>query len=675
MKRMWLAAALLAVSAGMASASARLSYVDLVKKLTDLEGLAVLPTPGEKCQQASSYDRASRYDEKTGKYIDWGANNDCCGIVRAEGDTQVFAEMEGPGCIWRIWSAWADVGHVRIYLDGAKEPTIDLPFIGYFDRSSAPFVYPSLVHNASGGQNCYVPIPFQTSCKIVADKNWGQYYHFVYTTYPKGTVLPTFKRDLAPEETAALAAADKFLSANLGSDPAGTRKGEKSESKQLTVPAGAKITAAELKGKRAITAIKVKLDAGKLGDVSKRLREVMLQISWDGEKRPSVWVPLGDFFGTAPGINKHLSLPLGVSESGECYSYWYMPFSKGALIELVNDGKADFPLEFTITHAPLSRPVSELGRFHAKWHRDVFLNTEPGREIDWPMLKTEGRGRFCGVMLSVWNPQGGWWGEGDEKFFVDGEKFPSTFGTGSEDYFGYAWCCPALFQNCYHNQTISEGNKGCVSVNRWHITDNIPFQKSFEGDIEKYGPGPENPTKYAATGYFYLASGQADPYESNVPVEDRTSYYKLRPVLHEPGAIEAEKAKVLQVTHGDAVQQKMYEWGDNWSGTEQIWWAWPNVGDKLVLAIPVEVTGTYEIKTQLTKAGDYGIVQLYMDDKKLGEPVDLYNPQVVPTGPLSLGTMELAAGEHRFTMEITGKNKASAAYVVGIDYVKLQPAK
>ena len=62
------------------------------------------------------------------------------------------------------------------------------------------------------------------------------------------------------------------------------------------------------------------------------------------------------------------------------------------------------------------------------------------------MLQTEGRGRFCGVMLHVWNPRGGWWGEGDEKFFVDGEKFPSTIGTGSEDYFGYAWCNPHLFQ-------------------------------------------------------------------------------------------------------------------------------------------------------------------------------------------------------------------------------------
>jgi len=683
MKRAFLTAALWGASAVIAHAGAEFTYVDLVRKLTDLEGLAVLPAPGEKCQQWSSYDRASRYDEQTGAYVDWGANNDCCGIIRTEGDDQVWAEMDGPGCVWRIWAAAAGSAQVRIYLDGAKEPTIDMPFSAYFDLKHEPFVYPSLVHDASNGQNCYLPIPYQKSCKIVADKTWGtgarsntgEYYHIDYATYPKDTVVPTFKPDLGPEEKAALAAADKYLREKLGTDPAADRAGQRTETQKLTVPAGRTMTAARLEGKRAITAIRVKLDPNAPGDIAKTLREVVLQIRWDGEERPSVWTPLGDFFGTAPGINTHVSLPCGMSEDGRCYSLWYMPFAKGALVELVNDGQADFPLEMSITHAPLAKPIEQLGRFHAKWHRDIFLNTEPGREIDWPLLKTAGRGRYCGVMLSVWNPQGGWWGEGDEKFFVDGEKFPSFMGTGSEDYFGYAYCSPGLFQNAYHNQTISEGNRGCISVNRWQITENVPFQKSFEGDIEHYGFKPDSLTKYAATVCFYLAAGQADPYEANVPVADRTSYYKLRPVPHEPGAIEAERAKVLQITSGTAGVQRMYEWGDLWSGAAQIWWAWPKVGDRLVLAVPVASAGKYAIKGQLTKSADYAIVQLYLDDQKLGEPLDLYNPQVVPTGQLALGTMDLAAGEHRFTMEVIGKNQASAAYVVGIDYVKLEPAK
>src|SRR5512142_429179 len=89
-----------------------LTYLDLIKRITDLERLAILPAPGEKCAQWSSYDRKSRYDEATGKYVGWDANGDGNGIIRKEGGQLVFAEMEGPGCIWRIWSAAPGDGHV-----------------------------------------------------------------------------------------------------------------------------------------------------------------------------------------------------------------------------------------------------------------------------------------------------------------------------------------------------------------------------------------------------------------------------------------------------------------------------------------------------------------------------------------------------------------------------------
>ena len=175
-----------------------------------------------------------------------------------------------------------------------------------------------------------------------------------------------------------------------------------------------------------------------------------------------------------------------------------------------------------MVHAPLGRSFDGLGHFHAKWHRDTFKLPED-RIPDWVMLRTQGRGRFCGTMLHVWNPRGGWWGEGDEKFFVDGEKFPSTFGTGSEDYFGYAWCRPELFQRPYHCQTMTEQNQGHQSVLRWHVADNVPFEKSFEGCIEKYDPsGPD--LKYANTVYWYLSPDGVDPYEP-VPAAERDGYY------------------------------------------------------------------------------------------------------------------------------------------------------
>jgi len=532
MKTAWILIMFCITMTGNVIAQEVLTYIDLANKLTDLEVLSVLPVPGEKCAQWSSYDRASRYDAAMDKYIDWDANADGDGIIRSEGNSLVLAEMEGPGCIWRIWSANASGVHVKIYLDNNTEPVVDLPFNGYFNCENSPFTYSSLVYTTPGsgpvmiGSNCYIPIPYQESCKIVIEGIYGRFYHFTYSTFPAGTVVPTFKRDLSTEEVAALETVNNFLGNNSGTDPAGERAGKFTESKTVTATPGSVVTVTDFYGEGAITAIKVKIAAGDRGEECDAMRELVLRITWDDDEDPSVWVPLGDFFGTVPGVNKYKSLPLGMTDDG-FYSYWYMPFARRALVELVNDGDTEYPVEFSITQAPLSRPIEQLGRFHAKWHRDVFLPGEPERrQIDWTMLKTQGRGRFCGVMLHIWNPNGGWWGEGDEKFFVDGEIFPSTFGTGSEDYFGYAWSDPNLFQYAYHNQTFNSGdNYGHISLNRWQIAENVPFQTSFEAAIEKYYPNERN-TLYACVVYWYLSADGVDPYEP-APLDERVGYYPL----------------------------------------------------------------------------------------------------------------------------------------------------
>jgi Protein of unknown function (DUF2961) len=139
--------------------------------------------------------------------------------------------------------------------------------------------------------------------------------------------------------------------------------------------------------------------------------------------------------------------------------------------------------------------------------------------ISSTILTTRGRGRFVGTHLHVFNPRGGWWGEGDEKFFVDGEEFPSSFGTGSEDYFGFAWSSSERFSRPYHGQLLNEDNRGHADDNRWHIPHSVPFQMGFDGYIEKYFPNAR-PTRYAAVAYWYLAPGASDPY-GPVPVSER----------------------------------------------------------------------------------------------------------------------------------------------------------
>jgi hypothetical protein len=649
-----------------------LTYPDLVNRMTDLAHLAELPAADEKCVQASSYDRASKYDEKTGKYIGWDANGDNDGVIRHEGRQVVLAEIQGPGCIWRIWSAAAKQGRVSIYLDGQEAPAVDLPFENYFTGDTPPFNYPMLSYDLNkmgcSGQNLYMPIPFQKSCKVVANEDWGAYYHFNYSTFPKGTKVPTFSSALVAEaeNVAALKKVNDFFKNGLGQDPAGSREGQETLEKSVKIEPGETAVVAKLDGPQAITALKVKMSFTDRKDQMAGLRKLALRITWDGQDKPAVWCPLGDFFGTAPGENLYKTLTTGMTADGY-YSYWYMPFGRSAVIELVNEDKVARSADVKVVHAPLGREFDGLGHFHAKWHRDTF-ELSKDRFPDWVMLRTQGRGRFCGVMLHVWNPRGGWWGEGDEKFFVDGEKFPSTFGTGSEDYFGYAWCNPGLFQRPYHAQTMTQQNQGHQSVLRWHITDNIPFETSFEGCIEKYDhPGPG--VKYANTAFWYLSPEGVDPYEP-VAAADRDDYYTVPPVV-------VNGIRLLEVTAGSAAAQDMAGWkAGKWPNNVQMWWTGAQPGGKLKLLLPVKTDGSYRLGVTLTKARDYGIVQFYLDDKKLGEPVDNYNDPDVISATLALGEHELKAGDHTLTVEILGANeKAVKAYMFGIASLSCEPVK
>lgn len=655
--------------AAVSSAQESLSYVDLVNRMIDLEHVSVLPAAGETCKQWSSYDRASKYDEATGKYLRWDANGDGHGIIRREGDKQVMAEMEGPGCIWRIWSARAQKGHVKIYLDGSETPTVDLPFENYFSGDTAPFNYSRLSYDlnkkACSGQNLYFPIPYQKSCKIVADQGWGAYFEFNYTTYPAGTKLPTFTTDLSAEAKAALVKVNDYFDKKMGADPAGTREGEATLSGEATIDAGTASQEMRIEGPRAITAIRGKLTSPTKDreDQMAAMRQLTLEIRFDGQAEPAVCCPLGDFFGTSPGVNYYKSFPLGMTDDGY-YCLWYMPFGRSAELKIVNDGGVDRSFTYEVTHAPLDKPMEKLGYFHCKWHRDT-VEMPKDRAIDWMMLQTQGRGRFLGVNLHIWNPRGGWWGEGDEKFYVDGEKFPSTFGTGSEDYFGYAWCHPGLFQEPSHGQSMTENNAGHQSVHRWHITDNIPFQKSFEGSIEKYYPN-RKPTLYACTVRWYLAAGGVDPYGA-IPAAERWGYC-VRPIAVEGGI------KVLGVSSGVTQTQEMAGWPDGeWKDDDQLWWTGPKMKGKLILALPVQESGKYDLSVVLTKAPDYGKFQLYVNGAKAGEPIDLYDPKVTNTQPISLGTFELPAGEQKLTVELVGANeKARKPYLFGIDQVELK---
>jgi hypothetical protein len=438
-----------------------------------------------------------------------------------------------------------------------------------------------------------------------------------------------------------------------------------------------------------------KVEAEKLPEA---LRGVLLQVWFDDDKEPQIRCPLGDFFGTSPGASTYAALPLTAksepnkvgnsapedddsitrfNEVVTLKSRWVMPYNRSARIELQNHGKKTVIAEPAFHVEPYHWTDRSL-YFHAKW-RTQTMKTRPFR--DWTYCDLKGKGVFVGDMLSVMNPVGAWWGEGDEKIYVDGEEFPSWFGTGTEDYYGYAWSDPKPFQHAYHNQTRCDGpgTFGRTSVNRFHILDNIPFTKSFRFDMEVWHWTPNIDVNYAATSYWYARPGATDDFPpvdakvlQNVPAPP--------PLFKIAGAVEGEKLKILGKSgEFEAGPQAMQEFPDGkWSGDSHLWVRPPKAGSWVDLELPVPADGKYHVVVYLTKARDYGILQFHLDGPPLGRPIDCFHADaVVATGPVDLGTVSLKKGTVTLRGEVVGTNEKSVGlrYMWGLDCVVLRPVK
>jgi len=282
------------------------------------------------------------------------------------------------------------------------------------------------------------------------------------------------------------------------------------------------------------------------------LRKVLLRAYWDGETSPSVDTPLGDFFGVGHGVVNsyscavlNMSANTGQTRRAAMNCYFPMPFSNGARIEVINEANTPVrSLYFYIDYDVLPAPPDDQGRFHAKWRREnptdgwvpVLPQTQPDTTAmadapnltdgeNYLFLDARGRGHFVGVNLSVHNLCGGWWGEGDDMFMVDGEKWPPDLhGTGSEDYFGHAWGMQphnAFLYNgvSYHQPGGVFDYNERITVYRYHLNDPVIFQKSLRVSIE-HGHANSHSNDYSSTVYWY----QTEPHHefcSMLPVEQR----------------------------------------------------------------------------------------------------------------------------------------------------------
>ena len=661
----------LAAGAGAVTAEhpSRVTCDMLLREMIDMERLSTVPHPGVECDQQSSYDRKS----VTPGNEDWFANGDRGRFIREEkhdGRTEyVMAEMEGPGAILRLWSANPqDGGTIRIYIDDLDRPALEADFLALTSSQMPEFPDPFSGIRARGA-NLYFPMPYQERCKVTVDIG-KLYYHVGYRTFPKGTEVEAFSMELMPRLRSTMGEVGRILA-----QPAErfTLAGAQRDATEAMLGPGIEVVLSELDGPAAIVRMELEVDVP-TEQLFAALREPVLTIRFDDEKEPCVWAPLGDFFGSTPGINPHESLPVGMKDGGRnrprgtFYCNWYMPFGKAARVAVRNSSDDPIKLRFALWAKPAPWEAGTDLYFHAKW-RNEWLPAEP-RFLDWRMLEATGPGRFVGVMLGVMNTKQQWWGEGDEKVWVDDDAFPSFFGTGSEDYFGYAWCNTALFNHAYHNQSIvtGPGNFGYSAVARYHILDDIPFDKQIKFDIEKWASADR---EYCCTSYWYAPPGATD-FFTPIPVEQRRV-----PPLPEPflakGALEGEKLGIGRCTGGTTQRQQV---SGDFSAGLHLWWVDPPPGSVLELRAPVEKAGRYRITLGLTKSWDYGIHQPMVNGKDVGEPLDLCAPAITPL-KVELGGFELKAGEALIGLRCVGTSPKAkpVRHMAGIDYILLKPVR
>jgi D-arabinan exo alpha-(1,3)/(1,5)-arabinofuranosidase (non-reducing end) len=260
--------------------------------------------------------------------------------------------------------------------------------------------------------------------------------------------------------------------------------------------------------------------------------DLILRMYWDGEANPSVEAPVGDFFGQGWDESYPFSvLPLaaGPREGRGMVSYFPMPFASGARIEIENDSaqKVD-AFYYYVDYQEMASLPADLGRFHA-FYNHALTEASPEGENEWSVLgpqgknttgdrnyliaDIEGKGHYVGVNYYVDCPSPMWYGEGDDMFFIDGERWPSSLhGTGTEDYFNTSWSPNVLFQHPYFGYARVNGGTGWLGrthVYRFHLADPVYFDRSLRFSIE-HGHDNNLTLDLSSVAYWY----QSEPHKA-----------------------------------------------------------------------------------------------------------------------------------------------------------------
>ncbi len=445
-----------------------------------------------------------------------------------------------------------------------------------------------------------------------------------------------------------------------------------------TVQPGTAATVLDVKGPGAITHMWFTFvgpspkRAGKPGSANHG--EILIRMYWDGNPRPAVEAPFGDFFASPFGERRQvISLPV-VVESGDSYNcFWYMPFRKSARIEVVNDG--DRPLRLLYHNIDwIQKDIPEDAPYFYARYNQAFPLVDGG---DYVLLDTAGKGHYVGSVLAIRTRSPLWYGEGDEKIFIDGETTPSIWGTGTEDFFNCAMglesCSTPYFGVPLFDQFEIIGAR--TGAYRWHVADPMVFHKGIKVALEHRSWTSEDEN---AEGRRMSWNWRQDDYASVA------FWYQTGEPTAAPPVPNAAGRKLPSLERAVAYGRDFA--GDAYHGAgkaapldlsdlfDEPYLAYsPEKADGAWIEIPIEVKKKEPLRLLVNAActPESGRYQPTLDGVKLGGPLDFYAERA-EAKEFHLLDFWPEPGTYVLRLECAGKSARSEGYSLGIESVRLR---
>lgn len=402
-------------------------------------------------------------------------------------------------------------------------------------------------------------------------------------------------------------------------------------------------------------------------------QEMLLRIYYDGNDKPGVEAPLGDFFANCFGKRTEvISVPVVVEDADSYNCFWHMPFKESIRIEIVNQSdKRISLLYYNIDWIKKDSLPADTPYFYAQYKQEYPV--EQGS--DYVILETEGKGHYVGTVLAVRTRSPSWFGEGDEKIYIDGEEKPSIWGTGTEDYFLSAWglqtTSTPYFGTPYFDQWGIVG--GHTSAYRWHINDPLVFNTGIRVTIEHYGwiSPDENPDykthswnerqdDYSSVAFWYQ-TGQPTFTERAPHAKDR-ALPNLDTII-----LAADFNGDDHHGEGSAQVQQLpfYDRGHLLYKPEKCDGAWVEIPFTVEEKMPVRLL------LNMTRSYDFGKYQATLNGVKLGGVMDFYH-DTTDNWEYHLLDFWPDPGQYRLRLECVGKNPMSTGHFLGIESVRLR---